>query len=224
MIMRPGSHGEHALQKKYGSEERANNFYQRQTLDHLNPSMQEFIGRQEMVFIATADARGNCDCSFRAGPPGFMRVLDRTTILYPEYRGNGVFASLGNITENPHIGLIFVDFFEATIGLHVNAKAQIVDKEVLQRLDLPLEVRQDMAVEGRRSAERWVFVEVEEAYIHCSKQIPLLDKLDKEISRAKRSQAKLVSFRSPPGGDSALEITSAKACMNTRGRSSLEIV
>src|SRR5271167_4836156 len=85
----------------------------------------------------------------------FVRVLDRTTLLYPEYRGNGVLASLGNISENPHIGLIFIDFFEATIGLHVNGKARIVDNnELLHRLDLPLEVRQDMAVEGRRRAER----------------------------------------------------------------------
>jgi len=180
----PGSKGEHALQKKCGSQKRAENFYQRQMLDHLSPAMQEFIRRQEMVFVATADAQGNCDCSFRAGLPGFVRVLDRTTLLYPEYRGNGVLASLGNISENPHIGLIFIDFFEATIGLHVNGKAQIVDHdELLHRLDLPLDVHQDMAVKGSRRAERWVIVEVEEAYIHCSKHIPLLGKRDKKANR-----------------------------------------
>jgi len=180
---RPGSQGEHALQQKFDTQKRAENFYQRQMLDHLNPAMQAFIRRQELVFVATADAHGNCDCSFRAGLPGFVRVLDRNTLLYPEYRGNGVLASLGNITENPHIGLIFIDFFEATIGLHVNGKAMIVgNDELRQRLDLPSEVRQDMAVEGGRRAERWVIVEVEEAYIHCSKHIPLLGKRDKKIA------------------------------------------
>jgi len=84
---RPGSQGEHALQEKYDSQQRAENFYQRQLLDHLNPAMQEFLRRQEMVFVATADAQGNCDCSFRAGLPGFVHVLNRTTLLYPEYRG-----------------------------------------------------------------------------------------------------------------------------------------
>ncbi len=128
---RPGSQGEHTLQEKYDTQKRADNFYQRQMLDHLNPAMQEFIRRQEMVFVATADAQGNCDCSFRAGLPGFVHVLDRTTLLYPEYRGNGVLASNGNISENPHIGLIFIDFFEATIGLHVNGKARIVDNDEL---------------------------------------------------------------------------------------------
>ena len=49
-----------------------------------------------MVWIATADAHGECDCPFRAGPPGFVQVLDDQTARYPEYRGNGVMASLGN--------------------------------------------------------------------------------------------------------------------------------
>jgi uncharacterized protein len=183
---RPGSHGEHALQKKYGLEKQAENFYRRQVLDHLSPTMQEFIRRQEMVFIATADGHGNCDCSFRAGRSGFVHVLDRSTLVYPEYRGNGVLASLGNISENPHIGLIFIDFFDTTVGLHVNGKARIVDnEELLQRLNLPPEVQQDMRAEGRCRAERWVNVEVEEAYIHCSKHIPLLSKRDKKMNRPK---------------------------------------
>jgi predicted pyridoxine 5'-phosphate oxidase superfamily flavin-nucleotide-binding protein len=63
-----------------------------------------------MVWIATADAHGACDCSFRAGPPGFVQVLGDRTVLYPEYRGNEVMASLGNIAENPHVGMVFLDF------------------------------------------------------------------------------------------------------------------
>jgi predicted pyridoxine 5'-phosphate oxidase superfamily flavin-nucleotide-binding protein len=57
-----------------------------------------------MVFVATADANGNCDCSPRFGISGFVIILDDKTLAYPEYRGNGVFASLGNIIDNPHIG------------------------------------------------------------------------------------------------------------------------
>lgn len=60
--------------------------------------MREFIADREMVFIATADAAGECDCSLRAGLPGFVRSLDEKILLYPEYRGNGVLASLGNIS------------------------------------------------------------------------------------------------------------------------------
>ena len=121
----PGSRGEHELQKKYSTGKRASAFYEKQVLEHLNPSMREFIARQEMVFIATADSSGECDCSLRAGLPGFVRVLDEKTLLYPEYRGNGVLASLGNMSENHHIGMFFADFFGSTIGLHVNGNARL---------------------------------------------------------------------------------------------------
>lgn len=178
----PGSAGEHALQKRFGVQDRAGGFYAKQMLDHLNVLMQKFIGRQEMVFIATADARGECDCSFRAGLPGFVHVLDERTLLYPEYTGNGILASLGNISENPHIGMTFVDFFESTIGLHVNGKARIqTNLQLVRRPGLTKEVRRDMAVRGGRKPRLWVLVDVEEAYIHCSKHIPLLKKLDKTI-------------------------------------------
>jgi hypothetical protein len=57
------------------------------------------------MFVASSNADGECDCSLRSGPPGFVHTLDPKTLVYPEYRGNGVMATLGNITENPHIGL-----------------------------------------------------------------------------------------------------------------------
>ena len=68
----PGSGGEHALQRHAGSQDRAHRFYRQQVLGRLNERMVEFIGRQKMVWIATADGHGECDCSFRAGPPGFV--------------------------------------------------------------------------------------------------------------------------------------------------------
>ena len=179
---KPGSQGEHALQQQYDTQKRAENFYDRQVLDYLNQSMREFIEQQEMVFIATADANGECDCSFRAGLAGFVRVTGEKTLLYPEYRGNGVLASLGNISENPHIGLTFIDFFQHTIGLHVNGKAQIAENADLPQIpDLPEAVMQDVQLKSGRKPERWVVVDVEEAYIHCSKHIPLLTKQDKSI-------------------------------------------
>ena len=179
---RPGSRGEHALQQHFGTQARAAAFYQHQMLDHLNAEMCAFIARQEMVFIATADSHGECDCSFRAGLPGFVHVLDAKTLLYPEYRGNGVLASLGNIAENPHIGMFFADFFQSTVGLHINGTAQTLENDALRRWpDLPEEVRQELGVLGGRQPERWVMVQVEEAYIHCSKHIPLLQKVTKTI-------------------------------------------
>ncbi len=159
----PGPTGERLLQARYGSAARADAFYQRQLLHYLNQRMTQFISRAEMLWVATADAAGACDCSFRAGPTGFVQVLDARTLRYPEYRGNGVLASLGNIAENPHVGLFFVDFTDTLIGLHVNGGARIIDAPATAA---------PRSGSGSPRVERWVEVAVEEAYIHCRKHIP----------------------------------------------------
>ena len=175
------SKGEQELQQQFGSQDRATRFYNRQMYDHLTQHMQSFIRRQEMVFIATADARGNCDCSPRFGKMGFVVVLDEKTLAFPEFRGNGVFASLGNIRENPHVGLVFIDFFDSTVGLHVNGNARIGEpKNVPDSLSF-----QENTYKGEHSSrliERWVIVQVEEAYIHCSKHVPPFAKTGKAHS------------------------------------------
>ncbi|MGX5210349.1 pyridoxamine 5'-phosphate oxidase family protein [Streptomyces violaceus] len=153
-----------------GTAGRADRFYDEQVLDRLNPRMREFVARQEMFFLATADSHGECDSTFRAGPPGFLQVLDEGALAYPEYRGNGVMASLGNIRENPHVGLLMIDFSRDRIGLHVNGRARLVTDDAMRQRypELPID-----PVPGRRP-QVWVEVEVEEAYIHCSKHIPRL--------------------------------------------------
>jgi uncharacterized protein len=168
LVTLPGSQGEHLLQERYGTCERAERFYSQQMQSHLNERMREFVGRQEMMFVATSDGHGECDCTFRAGPAGFVRVLDAFRLTWPEYRGNGVLASVGNISENAHVGLLFLDFFRDGIGLHVNGVAGISEDVHMRAYhpDLPVD-----PVPGRR-AERWVVVHVQEAYIHCAKHIP----------------------------------------------------
>ncbi len=162
--------GERLLQERLGTRDRAEQFHARQVLDHLNPRMRAFIGVQEWMFLATSDARGACDSTLRAGPPGFVHVLDERHLAWPEYRGNGVLASRGNILENPHVGLLFLDFTEDRIGLHVNGRAHLAaDADLRARHPgLPADT-----VPGR-CPEQWVVAEVEEAYIHCAKHIPHL--------------------------------------------------
>jgi predicted pyridoxine 5'-phosphate oxidase superfamily flavin-nucleotide-binding protein len=177
----PGSDGEHELQEKCNTTSRANAFYRHQVLSYLNPLMQDFVTKQEMMFVGTADRHGEADTSFRAGLAGFIRVLDEKTLAYPEYRGNGVMSSLGNIVENPHVGLLFVDFAEK-IGLHVNGRARIVENDELLRTESASELsREDISPSTGRGPERWVVVSVVEAYIHCSKHIPRMQKIDEEI-------------------------------------------
>ena len=170
--------GERRMQIEMDSSDRADRFHEHQMSRSLNPKMIELIARQEMVFVATADAGGNCDSSPRFGEPGFIHIIDETTLAYPEYRGNGVYASLGNILENPHIGLVFLDFFHTTVGLHVNGKAVSYSPD-----ELPKSLVSDLLNTGskKRILERWVIVTIDEAYIHCSKHVPLLKTQSKAI-------------------------------------------
>lgn len=172
----PGSTGERELQKLYGSVDRADRFYRQQHRDRLNERMRQFVARAELMFVATSDAGGSCDCTMRAGPAGFVRVYGPDHLAWPEYRGNGVHASLGNLSENPAVGLLFVDFVQDVIGLHVNGLARIVDDDELRAQDPDLPVD---PVPGRRP-ERWVSVSVEEAYIHCAKHIPRMLKVPQQ--------------------------------------------
>ncbi|OUS17343.1 pyridoxamine 5-phosphate oxidase [Gammaproteobacteria bacterium 50_400_T64] len=179
----PGSDGEHIIQKNFNTDKKALSFYNKQVINELAPLMIKFIEAQEMAFIATSDKKGECDCSFRAGPAGFIKIVNNKTIIYPEYRGNGVMASMGNIYENKNIGLFFIDFYRTAVGLHVNGTAEFIKKEDLSR---SLGERKDIVstlqnTESLNKVIGYVLIDVEEAYIHCSKHIPLLQKIDKKI-------------------------------------------
>jgi predicted pyridoxine 5'-phosphate oxidase superfamily flavin-nucleotide-binding protein len=84
----------------------------------------EFIERCSMFFVATSDAGGRPDCSYKGGLPGFVRVLDDRTLAFPDYDGNGMYRSWGNILVNPLVGLLFVDF-EKPKRIRVNGSARI---------------------------------------------------------------------------------------------------
>ena len=91
--------------------------------DDVTP-FREFIEACDMFFIATADAAGHPDCSYKGGDPGFVRVVDASTIAFPLYDGNGMFLTAGNLMENPSVGLLFIDFANGT-RLRLNGEASI---------------------------------------------------------------------------------------------------
>jgi predicted pyridoxine 5'-phosphate oxidase superfamily flavin-nucleotide-binding protein len=63
-----------------------------------------------MFFLATADAEGRPTCSYKGGEPGFARVVDPHTVAFPNYDGNGMYLSTGNVLVNPDVGMLFIDF------------------------------------------------------------------------------------------------------------------
>lgn len=83
-----------------------------------------FLQRASMVFVATADANGHPDCSYKGGLPGFVRVLDERSLAFPDYDGNGMYRSWGNVLVNPHVGLLFLDFEEGK-RIRVNGSAEV---------------------------------------------------------------------------------------------------
>jgi len=83
-----------------------------------------FIEKSPMFFIATADAHGHPDCSYKGGLPGFVRVLDERALAIPDYDGNGMYRTWGNVLVNPHVGLLFLDF-EHPKRIRVNGTAEV---------------------------------------------------------------------------------------------------
>jgi hypothetical protein len=91
-----------------------------------------FIERMDMFFLATADAGGRPQCSYKGGDPGFVRVLDERTVAFPNYDGNGMYLSMGNLAVNPHVGLLFIDFVsERPSRLRLNGVASVDEGDPL---------------------------------------------------------------------------------------------
>jgi hypothetical protein len=91
-----------------------------------------FIERMDMFFLATADAHGQPQCSYKGGDPGFVRVVDHQSVAFPNYDGNGMYLSMGNVLENPRVGMLFIDFGAARPSrMRVNGIATIDEHDEL---------------------------------------------------------------------------------------------
>jgi predicted pyridoxine 5'-phosphate oxidase superfamily flavin-nucleotide-binding protein len=113
------------LQREFDTERLADRIEERLCRDHITADDQAFIERLDMFFLATADAAGRPNCSYKGGDPGFVRVLDERTLVFPNYDGNGMYLSMGNTSENSHVGMLFIDF-ENQKRLRVNGTAHRV--------------------------------------------------------------------------------------------------
>ena len=107
-------------------------FIQRGFIDEKDRA---FIEHRDMFVLATADKDGRPQCSYKGGDPGFVRVLDETTLAFPNYDGNGMYLSMGNVLENAEVGLLFIDFTgNPPRRLRINGTASIDTQDPL--LDL----------------------------------------------------------------------------------------
>ncbi len=89
-----------------------------------------FIESRSLFFLATADAGGRPDVSYKGGDAGFVRITDESELAFPSYDGNGMFRSLGNLQVNPAVAMLFIDF-EQPNRLRVHGRARIVFDDAL---------------------------------------------------------------------------------------------
>jgi predicted pyridoxine 5'-phosphate oxidase superfamily flavin-nucleotide-binding protein len=118
-------HRDHrSLQQQFDTVRLADRLEKVKVLDHLGADDRAFIEARDMFFLATADEQGRPNCSYKGGDPGFVRVLDERTLIIPNYDGNGMYLSMGNVRQNPHVGLLFIDF-EKQKRLRLNGAATL---------------------------------------------------------------------------------------------------
>ena len=121
--------GQRELQDAFGSRALADRLAERLGHDRISDADAAFIALQSFFFLATADAEGRPDCSFKGGAPGFACAVSPELLVFPDYDGNGMFRSLGNIRVNPHVGLLFIAMGEKPARLRLNGRAEVVDDD-----------------------------------------------------------------------------------------------
>lgn len=122
--------GSRALQDRFDTRRIANRIEEKLVGDVIDQHDKKFIEKQDMFFIATSDEHGRPNCSYKGGAPGFVRVADDHTVAFPNYDGNGMYLTMGNLTRNPHVGLLFISF-ETGHRLRLNGDASIDENDEL---------------------------------------------------------------------------------------------
>lgn len=151
--------GNRALQYEFASRALADRLEQRSRQEFTEDD-RAFIEGVIYFFLATADAAGRPDCSFKGGPAGFVRVTGPAELAFPDYDGNGMFKSLGNLSVNPEVGLLFIDMHGRPRRLRVNGRATV-------KRDDPLLAR-------TVGAQMIVRVAVRAIFPNCPRYIPQL--------------------------------------------------
>lgn len=155
--------GNRTLQDEFGSRRLADRLESNLRRDRFNDEDAAFIAGVGFFFMATADAKGAPDCSFKGGPPGFVHVAAPDLLVFPDYDGNGMFKSLGNLLANPQVGLLFIAMGEAPKRLRVNGTAEIV--------------RDDPAMAAIPGAQLLIKITPVDIFPNCPRYIPRVEVL-----------------------------------------------
>jgi predicted pyridoxine 5'-phosphate oxidase superfamily flavin-nucleotide-binding protein len=153
--------GNRALQDEFRSRGLADRLVQELSRGTFNDADKQFVEASPFFFLATADANGRPDCSFKGGTPGFARVIAPDLLVFPDYDGNGMFKSLGNIAVNPHVGMLFLRLGDKPGRLRINGRAEIS--------------RDDPLIAQTPGAQLLVRVVPTDIFPNCPRYIPHLE-------------------------------------------------
>ena len=125
---------------------------------YIDEGDKAFIEKLDMFFLATVDAEGRPQCSYKGGDPGLVKVIDERTLAFPNYDGNGMYLSMGNIADTAQVGMLFIDFTgNPPRRLRLNGSASIE--------------REDPLLEHWERAQFIVRVQVDEVFPNCPRYI-----------------------------------------------------
>jgi predicted pyridoxine 5'-phosphate oxidase superfamily flavin-nucleotide-binding protein len=152
--------GNRSFQDEFDSRRLADRLEQKLSRAEFTDDDKSFVESCIYFFIATADASGRPDCSFKGGAPGFVRVTGPSELAFPDYDGNGMFKSLGNVAVNSHVGLLFIAMHGNPKRLRINGTARIE--------------RSDPLLPQTPGAQLMIRVKVDVIFPNCPRYIPSL--------------------------------------------------
>ena len=159
--------GNRRLQDQFDSRRISDRLEEKLTRTQFSADDKAFIESAIYFFIATADARGRPDCSFKGGMPGFVQVTGANELAFPDYDGNGMFKSLGNLLLNQHVGLLFIALHGKPKRLRVNGTAKIS--------------RDDPLLATSVGAQLIVRVTAQAIFPNCPRYIPSMELVEPSI-------------------------------------------
>jgi PPOX class probable FMN-dependent enzyme len=150
---------------------------QKKVVDFLTNDVKEFIEQSPFIILSTSDSEGNCDASPRGGKPGFIKIIDNTTLLIPDIRGNRLLQSTSNIESNPKAGLLFL-IPGNNKSVRVNGIVQFLELPEIQKMGIDREIfnpdETSQMIQGLK-------ITVNEAYRHCPRALSFSDLWNTEI-------------------------------------------
>jgi predicted pyridoxine 5'-phosphate oxidase superfamily flavin-nucleotide-binding protein len=179
--------GNRELQDRFDTRRLADRIEERINRETFDADDRAFIESRDMFFLATADARGLPQCSYKGGEPGFVRVIDERTLVFPSYDGNGMYLSMGNLLQNPQVGILFIDFTTPK-RLRVSGIASVDENDPLlgayAEAQLLVRVRAtDVLPNCPRYVHRMELVERSRFVPHDDRETPIPDWKRREWSR-----------------------------------------